>query len=168
MPGQGVIIGVGAMDYPAEWQGASDDALARNAVSKIMTFTSTYDHRVIQGAQSGDFLRRVHQLLLGTDGFYDDIFRSLQIPYEPIRWAQDLATSHDADLDKTARVQEMIHAFRVRGHLLADIDPLEYHQRSHPDLDIANHGMTLWDLDREFATGGFGGRPFARHSRNSA
>jgi multifunctional 2-oxoglutarate metabolism enzyme len=161
MPGQGVIIGVGAMDYPAEWQGASDDALARNAVSKIMTFTSTYDHRVIQGAQSGDFLRRVHQLLLGTDGFYDDIFRALQIPYEPIRWAQDLATSHDADLDKTARVQEMIHAFRVRGHLLADIDPLEYHQRSHPDLDIANHGMTLWDLDREFATGGFGGRPFA-------
>ena len=161
MPGQGVIIGVGAMDYPAEWQGASEDALAKNAVSKIMTFTSTYDHRVIQGAQSGDFLRRVHQLLLGADGFYDDIFRSLQIPYEPIRWAQDLATSHDADLDKTARVQEMIHAFRVRGHLLADIDPLEYHQRSHPDLDIANHGMTLWDLDREFATGGFGGRPFA-------
>ncbi len=161
MPGQGVIIGVGAMDYPAEWQGASDDALAKNAVSKIMTFTSTYDHRVIQGAQSGDFLRRIHQLLLGADGFYDDIFRALQIPYEPIRWAQDLATSHDADLDKTARVQEMIHAFRVRGHLLADIDPLEYHQRSHPDLDIANHGMTLWDLDREFATGGFGGRPFA-------
>ena len=162
MPGQGVIIGVGAMDYPAEWQGASEDAIARSAVSKIMTFTSTYDHRVIQGAQSGDFLRRVHQLLLGEDGFYDDIFRSLQIPYEPIRWAQDLATSHDADLDKTARVQEMIHAFRVRGHLLADIDPLEYHQRSHPDLDIANHGMTLWDLDREFATGGFGGRQFAK------
>ena len=162
MPGQGVIIGVGAMDYPAEWQGASDDAIARSAVSKIMTFTSTYDHRVIQGAQSGDFLRRVHQLLLGEDGFYDDIFRSLHVPYEPIRWAQDLATSHDADLDKTARVQEMIHAFRVRGHLLADIDPLEYHQRSHPDLDIANHGMTLWDLDREFATGGFGGRQFAK------
>jgi len=162
MPGQGLIVGVGAMDYPAEWQGASEDALARNAVSKIMTFTSTYDHRVIQGAQSGDFLRRVHQLLLGEDGFYDDIFRALQIPYEPIRWAQDLATSHDSDLDKTARVQEMIHAFRVRGHLLADIDPLEYHQRSHPDLDIENHGLTLWDLDREFATGGFGGQQFAK------
>ncbi len=162
MPGQGLIVGVGAMDYPAEWQGASEDALTKNAVSKIMTFTSTYDHRVIQGAQSGDFLRRVHQLLLGEGGFYDDIFRALQIPYEPIRWAQDLATSHDSDLDKTARVQEMIHAFRVRGHLLADIDPLEYHQRSHPDLDIANHGMTLWDLDREFATGGFGGQQFAK------
>ncbi len=133
MPGQGVIIGVGAMDYPAEWQGASEDALTRNAVSKILTLTSTYDHRVIQGAQSGDFLRRVHHFLLGGDGFYDEIFQSLRIPYEPIRWAQDVATSHDADLDKTARVQEMIHAFRVRGHLLADIDPLEYHQRAHAD-----------------------------------
>ncbi len=162
MPGQGVIIGVGAMDYPAEWQGASEDAIARNAVSKILTLTSTYDHRVIQGAQSGDFLRRVHSFLLGGEGFYDEIFQSLRIPYEPIRWAQDVATSHDADLDKTARVQEMIHAFRVRGHLLADIDPLEYIQRSHPDLDIANHGLTLWDLDREFATGGFGGKPFAK------
>ena len=162
MPGQGVIIGVGAMDYPAEWQGASEDALTRNAVSKILTLTSTYDHRVIQGAQSGDFLRRVHHFLLGGDGFYDEIFQSLRIPYEPIRWAQDVATSHDADLDKTARVQEMIHAFRVRGHLLADIDPLEYHQRSHADLDIANHGLTLWDLDREFATGGFGGTQFAK------
>ena len=162
MPGQGVIIGVGAMDYPAEWQGASEDALARNAVSKTLTLTSTYDHRVIQGAQSGDFLRRVHNLLIGESGFYDDIFRALLIPYEPIRWAQDLATSHDADLDKTARVQELIHAFRVRGHLLADIDPLEYHQRSHPDLDIASHSLSLWDLDREFATGGFGGRPFAK------
>ena len=162
MPGQGVIIGVGAMDYPAEWQGASEDALTRNAVSKILTLTSTYDHRVIQGAQSGDFLRRVHHFLLGGDGFYDEIFKALRIPYEPIRWAQDVATSHDADLDKTARVQEMIHAFRVRGHLLADIDPLEYHQRSHADLDIANHGLTLWDLDREFATGGFGGTPFAK------
>ena len=162
MQGQGVIVGVGAMEYPAEWQGASEDTLTKNAVSKIMTLTSTYDHRVIQGAQSGEFLRRVHQYLLGDGGFYEDIFRSLRIPYEPIRWANDIATSHDDVLDKTARVQEMIHAFRVRGHLLADIDPLEYHQRSHPDLDIANHGLTLWDLDREFATGGFGGKPFAK------
>ena len=162
MQGQGVIVGVGAMEYPAEWQGASEDTLAKNAVSKIMTLTSTYDHRVIQGAQSGEFLRKVHQYLLGDGGFYEDIFRSLRIPYEPIRWANDIATSHDDVLDKTARVQEMIHAFRVRGHLLADIDPLEYHQRSHPDLDIANHGLTLWDLDREFATGGFGGKPFAK------
>ena len=162
MQGQGVIVGVGAMEYPAEWQGASEETLTKNAISKVMTLTSTYDHRVIQGAQSGEFLRRVHQYLLGEGNFYDDIFRSLHIPYEPIRWANDIATSHDDELDKTARVQEMIHAFRVRGHLLADVDPLEYQQRSHPDLDIANHGLTLWDLDREFATGGFGGQPFAK------
>ena len=162
MQGQGAIIGVGAMEYPAEWQGASDETLTKNAVSKVVTLTSTYDHRVIQGAQSGDFLRRVHQYLLGEGNFYDEIFRALRIPYEPIRWASDIATTHDDVLDKTARVQEMIHAFRVRGHLLADIDPLEYQQRSHPDLDIANHGLTLWDLDREFATGGFGGKPFAK------
>ncbi len=162
MQGQGVIVGVGAMEYPAEWQGASEDTLTKNAISKVMTLTSTYDHRVIQGAQSGEFLRRIHQYLLGEGDFYDDIFKSLQIPYEPIRWANDIATSHDDVLDKTARVQEMIHAFRVRGHLLADVDPLEYQQRSHPDLDIANHGLTLWDLDREFATGGFGGKPFAK------
>ena len=93
MKGQGAIIGVGAMEYPPEWQGASEDAIARNAISKVMTLTSTYDHRVIQGAQSGEFLKRMHQLLLGQDGFFDEIFRSLRIPYEPIRWANDISTS---------------------------------------------------------------------------
>jgi len=89
MRGQGAIIGVGAMEYPPEWQGASEEAIARNAISKVMTLTSTYDHRVIQGAQSGDFLKRLHQLLLGEDGFYDEIFQALRIPYEPVRWIQD-------------------------------------------------------------------------------
>jgi multifunctional 2-oxoglutarate metabolism enzyme len=159
MPGQSAIIGVGAMEYPAEFQGAAPDTLARLAVSKIMTLTSTYDHRVIQGAQSGEFLRLVHQLLLGEDGYYDKIFVSLRIPYEPVRWIQDISTGHDEDVDKTARVLELIHSYRVRGHLLADTDPLEYRQRKHPDLDVVSHGLTLWDLEREFATGGFGGKP---------
>ncbi|WP_299441118.1 multifunctional oxoglutarate decarboxylase/oxoglutarate dehydrogenase thiamine pyrophosphate-binding subunit/dihydrolipoyllysine-residue succinyltransferase subunit [uncultured Phycicoccus sp.] len=162
MSGQGAIIGVGAMDYPAEWQGASSETLDRNAVSKTLTLTSTYDHRIIQGAQSGDFLRIVHGLLLGDDGFYDEIFESLRIPYEPIRWVQDVSATHDEDINKVARVQELIHAYRVRGHLMADTDPLEYKQRRHPDLDITNHGLTLWDLDRFFATGGFGGEPFLK------
>ncbi len=157
MPGQAVILGVGAMEYPAEWQGASDDALTRNGVSKVMTLTSTYDHRVIQGAQSGEFLRRLHHLLLGEDGFYDEIFRSLRIPYEPIRWAKDIVARHDDDIVKQARILELIHAYRVRGHMMADTDPLEYRQRSHPDLAVESHGLTLWDLDREFATGSFGG-----------
>jgi 2-oxoglutarate dehydrogenase E1 component len=157
MKGQGAIIGVGAMEYPAEWQGASEEAIARNAISKVMTLTSTYDHRVIQGAQSGEFLKRIHQLLLGEEGFYDEIFRALRIPYEPIRWAGDIATSHDDEISKQARILELIHAYRVRGHMMADTDPLEYKQRSHPDLEVESHGLTLWDLDREFATGSFGG-----------
>ncbi|MFD0773858.1 multifunctional oxoglutarate decarboxylase/oxoglutarate dehydrogenase thiamine pyrophosphate-binding subunit/dihydrolipoyllysine-residue succinyltransferase subunit [Streptomonospora algeriensis] len=156
MPGQGTIVGVGAMEYPAEFQGAAPETLNNLAVSKVMTLTSTYDHRIIQGAQSGEFLRRIHQLLLGEDGFYDEIFRSLRLPYEPVRWTQDIAAGEN-QLDKTSRVQELIHAYRVRGHLMADTDPLEYHQRRHPDLDILSHGLTLWDLEREFATGGFGG-----------
>jgi len=154
MQGQGAIVGVGAMEYPAEFQGASDERLATIGISKIITLTSTYDHRIIQGAESGEFLRRVHQLLLGEEGFYDGIFRSLRVPYEPIRWVKDIP---DGALDKTARVIELIDAYRTRGHLMADTDPLNYRQRRHPDLDVLSHDLTLWDLDREFATGGFGG-----------
>jgi len=157
MTGQGAILGVGAMEYPPEYQGASEETIARNAISKVMTLTSTYDHRVIQGAQSGDFLRRIHALLLGEEDFYDEIFAALRIPYEPIRWAKDIATSHDDEIGKQARTLELIHAYRVRGHLMADTDPLEYRQRSHPDLAVESHGLTMWDLDREFPTGSFGG-----------
>ena len=156
MSGQGVIIGVGSMEYPPEFHGASAATLARLAVSKMMTLTSTYDHRVIQGAQSGEFLKRVHALLLGEDNFYDDIFLALRLPYEPIRWAQDIAVEYDDDVARQARVIELIHAYRTRGHLMADTNPIEFGLRRHPDLDIATHGLTLWDLDREFATGSFG------------
>ncbi len=158
--GQGLILGVGALDYPAEFHGASQETLARLAVSKVLTLTSTYDHRIIQGAQSGDFLRRIHEILLGEENFYDEIFSALRIPYVPIRWFVDMEFSKEDEVNKTARVQQLIHAYRTNGHLMADIDPLEYHQRSHPDLDVLTHGLTLWDLDREFATGGFGGSPF--------
>jgi 2-oxoglutarate dehydrogenase E1 component len=160
--GQGLIIGVGALDYPAEFQGASEETLARLAISKVVTLTSTYDHRVIQGAQSGDYLRRVHEILLGGENFYDEIFAALRIPYVPIRWAQDFDFSKDDEISKTARVQQLIAAYRKHGHLMADIDPLEYRQRIHPDLDVVTHGLTLWDLDREFATGGFGGKKFMK------
>ena len=156
MKGQGAIIGVGSMELPAAFQGASEETITRNAISKVMTLTSTYDHRVIQGAQSGEFLKRVHGLLLGQDDFYDEIFRSLRIPYEPIRWSADISTNHDDEISKQARILELIHAYRVRGHMMADTDPLEYKQRSHPDLEVESHNLTLWDLDREFATGSFG------------
>jgi 2-oxoglutarate decarboxylase len=162
MTGQGCIVGVGAMEYPAAYQGASEETLSRLAVSRQVTMTSTYDHRIIQGAQSGEFLQRIHQLLLGDDGFFDDIFTALQIPYEPVRWVRDISAGHEDDITKPARVQELIHAYRVRGHLMADTNPLEFPQRKHPDLDINQHGLTLWDLEREFATGGFGGKPLMK------
>ena len=162
MPGQGCIVGVGAMEYPAAYQGAAEETLARLAISRQVTLTSTYDHRIIQGAQSGEFLQRIHQLLLGEDGFYEGIFTALQIPYEPVRWVKDISAGHENDITKPARVQELIHAYRVRGHLMADTNPLEFPQRKHPDLDINQHGLTLWDLEREFATGGFGGRPLMK------
>ena len=158
MPGQSMILGVGSMDYPAEFQGTSQDTLNRLGISKVMTLTSTYDHRVIQGAASGEFLRIMNQLLLGENDFFDDIFAALRIPYEPVRWRTDIDTAHDDDVTKAARVFELIHSYRVRGHVMADTDPLEYRQRKHPDLDITEHGLTLWDLEREFAVGGFSGK----------
>ncbi len=163
--GQGMILGVGAMDYPAEFQGANEETLANLAISKVVTLTSTYDHRIIQGAQSGDFLRRMNEILLGGDGFYEEIFAALRIPYVPIQWVTDLQFGKDDQLGKTARVQHLIDAYRTTGHLMADIDPLEYKQRSHPDLDVVTHGLSLWDLDREFATGGLGGKPVMKLRR---
>lgn len=156
MKGQGCIIGAGALDYPAEFQGASEHTLVELAIGKTITLTSTYDHRVIQGAGSGEFLKKVHENLIGSKTFYQDIFAALRIPYDPIHWAPDISVDLSDTVNKTARVQELINSFRVRGHLMADVDPLEYVQRSHPDLDILNHGLTFWDLDREFVTGGFG------------
>jgi 2-oxoglutarate decarboxylase len=158
MPGQGAIVGVGAMDYPAEYQGSSEDTVTRLGISKVLTLTSTYDHRVIQGAQSGEFLALVHKKLLGLDGFYDRVFAALRVPYEPVRWVQDAVTTPEAEASKPALVAELIHAYRSRGHLMADVDPLSSRARKHPDLDVQTHGLTLWDLDRVYATGGFGGK----------
>jgi 2-oxoglutarate dehydrogenase E1 component len=158
MAGQGAIIGVGSMEYPAPYQGMSDETLADLAVSKIVTLTSTYDHRIIQGAQSGEFLRTMHQLLLGEEGFYDEIFTSVRVPYEPVRWTRDTRVSSSGQVDKAARVIELIRAYRVRGHLMADTNPLGFEIRRHPDLDILEHGLTLWDLDRSFPVGMFSAR----------
>ncbi|MEZ0366296.1 multifunctional oxoglutarate decarboxylase/oxoglutarate dehydrogenase thiamine pyrophosphate-binding subunit/dihydrolipoyllysine-residue succinyltransferase subunit [Mycobacterium sp. pUA109] len=156
MAGQGAIIGVGAMEYPAEFQGASEQRIAELGIGKLVTLTSTYDHRIIQGAESGDFLRTIHETLL-SDGFWDEIFRELGIPYEPIRWRTD---NPDSIADKNPRVNELIAAYRNRGHLMADTDPLRLDKsrfRSHPDLDVLTHGLTLWDLDRVFKVDGFMG-----------
>jgi 2-oxoglutarate dehydrogenase E1 component len=161
MPGQGVIVGVGAIDHPAEWRGADPALLADLGASKVVTLTSTYDHRIIQGAESGLFLRRVEELLLGADGFYDAVFRSLDVPYEAVRWRRDVnpIDREEASLEKQMAVATLIRVYRVRGHLIADLDPLRWKEpRMHPELDPATYGLTIWDLDREFLTGGLAGR----------
>ena len=161
MRGQGAIVGAGALEYPAEFQGASAERIAEIGIGKLITLTSTYDHRIIQGAESGDFLRTVHELLL-SDDFFDEIFRELGIPYEPIRWRTD---HPDSIIDKNARVIELIAAYRNRGHLMADTDPLRLDKdrfRSHPDLDVHTHGLTLWDLDRVFKVNGFAGAEYKK------
>jgi multifunctional 2-oxoglutarate metabolism enzyme len=161
MAGQGAIIGVGAMEYPAEFQGASEQRIAELGIGKLITLTSTYDHRIIQGAESGDFLRTIHEMVLADD-FWDEIFREMGVPYLPIRWSTD---NPDSIVDKNARVMELIGDYRNRGHLMADIDPLRLDNtrfRSHPDLEVLTHGLTLWDLDRVFKVNGFAGAEYKK------
>ena len=161
MPSQGVIVGVGAIDYPAEWRGADPVLLAELGASKVVTVTSTYDHRIIQGAESGLFLKRVEELLLGADEFYDEIFMSLGVPYEAVRWRRDVnpIDREQTMLEKQMAVATLIRVYRVRGHLIADLDPLRWKEpQMAPELDPATYGLTIWDLDREFLTGGLAGQ----------
>ncbi|MGH9266827.1 MAG: multifunctional oxoglutarate decarboxylase/oxoglutarate dehydrogenase thiamine pyrophosphate-binding subunit/dihydrolipoyllysine-residue succinyltransferase subunit, partial [Acidimicrobiales bacterium] len=161
MPGQGAIIGVGALDYPAEYQAADPAALAEMGVSKVIGLSSTYDHRIIQGAESGLFLKRVHDRLVGEEGFYDEVFRSLGVPYEPARWRADInpVDREQVRLEKQVHVQTLINMYRVRGHLIADLDPLAAKEpRTHPELDPSAFGLTIWDLDRRFFADGLAGR----------
>ena len=164
MSGQSVIIATGAIEYPAEYQSIAPEIMPQLGISKALTISSTYDHRIIQGAESGAFLARVHELLLGKDKFYDEIFSDLGIPHAPLRWNVDrnplflgADQMHEQSI-RQARVMELINAYRVRGHLIADIDPLHAMPLLyHPELDIETYGLTIWDLDRLFITGGLAG-----------
>ncbi|HYP22018.1 MAG TPA: multifunctional oxoglutarate decarboxylase/oxoglutarate dehydrogenase thiamine pyrophosphate-binding subunit/dihydrolipoyllysine-residue succinyltransferase subunit [Actinomycetota bacterium] len=157
MPQQGLIVGTGAIGYPIEYEAADPRSLARIGVSKVMTVTSTYDHRVIQGAESGQFLAAVHELLLGGDRFYDEIFASLKIPYKPVRWSRDRSPEGVAELEKQSKVIQLINMYRVRGHLLAELNPIGWEVLAHPELDLSYYGLTVWDLDRWFLTDGLPG-----------
>ena len=160
MAGQAAILGVGAIGYPSAYQAADPRTLAKLGVSKVITLTSTYDHRVIQGAESGLYLQRVHQLLLGEDGFYDEVFTSLGLPYEPARWSTDRTDLDDETdlLTKQMKVGQLANMYRVRGHLIADLDPLRQSRVAlHRELDPTYYGLSIWDLDREFVTDVGGG-----------
>jgi len=165
MPGQGAIIATGAMGYPAEFQAMPEEALSALGISRVMNVSSTYDHRIIQGAESGQFIGTLQGLLLGGDGFYERIFSDLKVPHRPMRWEKDSSTPLSPAgrgleaVEKQARVLQLINAYRVRGHLVADLNPLGSDSVPyHPDLDPATYGFTLWDLDRPFITNGLGGR----------
>ena len=163
MPGQGAIFGVGALGWPAGFEATDPRALADLGVGKVMTLTSTYDHRIIQGAESGLFLKYVAECLTGGHGFYDEIFASLGIPYEPARWAKDVnpvASEGDRErILKQIRVQELINMYRVRGHLHAHLDPLHSEAPPlHAELDMATYGLTIWDYQRSFVVDGLAGR----------
>ncbi len=134
-------------------------------ISKTITLTNTYDHRVIQGAESGLFLARIHEFLKGEHEFYDSMFASLDLHYPPLRWAEDhnptLFGAPSEQAEKQANVLQLIDAYRSRGHLLADIDPLNMTSHVASDLELENFGLTIWDLDREFITGGLHGEDTA-------
>jgi 2-oxoglutarate decarboxylase len=165
MPGQGAIIGVGALSNPAGFEAADPQLLAELGVGRVVTLTSTYDHRIIQGAESGLFLGRVAEYLMGGGSFYDDVFRSMAVPYEAVRWHTDAATSDDREQDrllKQVHVQTLINMYRVRGHLIAHLDPLDLEPpRIHPELDPLSYGLTIWDLPRRFVADGLAGREWA-------
>ncbi len=166
MEGRGLILAVGAIAYPAEYSALPPAELSRLGISQVMTITSTYDHRVIQGAESGAFLKYVAGLITGTDGFYQEIFNHLGIPTPPLTTSLDTspligragASDNNALIRKQASVIQLIRAYRVRGHMVADINPLGYDRADHPELDPATYGLTVWDLDRDWMTGGLGGK----------
>jgi multifunctional 2-oxoglutarate metabolism enzyme len=167
MSGQSVIIATGAIEYPAEYQAMTHGALSQLGISKTVTVTSTYDHRVIQGAESGMFLARIHEFLIGKHGFYEQIFEDLELHLPPLHWAQDYNPAllggdrSNEQAEKQANVLQLINAYRTRGHLLADIDPLNMTPHHASELDLENFGLTIWDLDREFITGGLHGEKTA-------
>ena len=150
MPGQGLIVATGSIGVPAEASGLSPAKLAELGLGPVLTVTSTYDHRVIQGAESGLFLRRVEALLSGEDALYEEIFRAVRCPWSPFRAGDDERGPGEEQAQVQARVWQLINAYRVRGNRLADLDPLVYDPAPQPSLDPATYGFTVWDLDRSF------------------
>lgn len=169
MKGQGAIIATGSINYPAEFQSMAQDVLNQLGVSKIMTMTCTYDHRIIQGAESGMFLQKVNALLNGEETFYEDIFTDLEIPYQPFPYGEDRyegqlgGRANSLEQDRRAiAVWRLINMYRMRGHVIAKLDPLGTEPGQSPELDLEYYGLTLWDLDREFFCDGLGGKKIAK------
>ncbi len=135
MAGQGTIVATGGITWPPGMEGVPSELLKVWGVSKVMTVTSTYDHRVIQGAQSGAFLRDIATLLAGGDGFYDEVRAALALPARPALVFEASAEAPSAVPTVTASADEetlralagamsLLRSFRTYGHLAAHLDPL--------------------------------------------
>jgi 2-oxoglutarate dehydrogenase E1 component len=158
MAGQGSIIAVGAIGYPPEFSSSAPDTIVELGVSKVMTITSTYDHRVIQGAESGEFLRTVEGLLAGESEFYEGIFTAFGLQWSDSRTdgqsvgryvGKSVSTAptvlpsyRPTDLDHVAAAMALVDAYRTHGHLAARLDPLGTEPVGDPALDPATLGLT--------------------------
>ena len=154
MAGQGTIVAVGSIGFPAAFADSPPGQVEALGVNKVMTLTSTYDHRVIQGAESGEFLRAVDGLLQGDAGFYDQVAADLGltlglsrrggVAVEPVA-AMPSVTLREAapdDLTHVAAAIRLIEALRTFGHLAARLDPLGAEPIGDPSLDPASVGLT--------------------------
>ncbi len=153
MANQGTIVAVGAIGYPPEFATVSAERIRELGISKVMTVTSTYDHRIIQGAESGSFLRTIEALLSGAEPFYEAVAQSLGLPAAPAGGtapaaaagsgrAATLSPASPEDLRHVAAAMGLVKAFRTHGHLAARLDPLGSEPIGDPALDPAGLGLT--------------------------
>ncbi len=159
MNGQGTIVATGSIGYPVGLGAIG----AMIGAEKVMTMTSTYDHRVIQGAESGRFLARIEEYLQGELGFYDGVFASLGVELGPapavpapaaaaaaaastVEQARRAGTPRaEPDEELLQAVQSataLLKAFRTHGHLAARLDPLGVEPEGDPALDPEPLGLT--------------------------
>ena len=149
MAGQGTIIAVGAIGFPPEFAATPPERLRDLGLSKVMTMTSTYDHRVIQGAESGQFLGLIDDRLQGGHGFYQTVFEGMAVEAGKADGAVPTAsttstasTASPVPLTAVAAAMALVKAFRTHGHLAARLDPLGAEPVGDPSLDPARLGLT--------------------------
>ncbi|HET8633826.1 MAG TPA: multifunctional oxoglutarate decarboxylase/oxoglutarate dehydrogenase thiamine pyrophosphate-binding subunit/dihydrolipoyllysine-residue succinyltransferase subunit [Gemmatimonadales bacterium] len=153
MASQGTIIAVGAIAYPPEFSAAPAATVQQLGLSKVMTMTSTYDHRIIQGAESGQFLATVDGMLQGAEGFYESVYAGLGLAYTPstprpldsstaLPVPSVLSAPSVSDMRHVAAAMALVKAFRTHGHLAARLDPLGSEPVGDPSLDPASIGLT--------------------------
>ncbi len=158
MTGQGCILALGSIDYPSEFKAMDMSQIAAFGIGKVLTITNTYDHRIIQGAESGEFLREIDDLLMGKNSFYEELFSDLEIPRKPVNWGIDSLSEAYKNIRDKERIEkqikffQLINMYRVRGHLIADLNPLKYTPNYTAELDPEYYGFTIWDYDRYFLT----------------